>query len=279
MKRRVGTIGGLDPNPIYIRQLDDYLAQSRTGKGLRTGILTDGKHWLLRWPGAGRSRRQALRLHVAGHSRLAPAFRVAARRGPGLLGRHPAQPREHRKAPGAQQPAVRAGHRRAAGALRETATRPSSSGNSGSTCCGRRWARWPVRRSNWTLFVRHTYLSMVIGMVVQASFGIDIRQVTPPTCCMAAFWNATGLHRESDFFAWEVGGLPSIRRWPGASPNSTGGTLRRTSRRRYETVIPPEERRTLGEYYTPDWLMVRELVTAAEPGAGPGLRLRHRPRR
>ncbi len=49
MKRRIGTTGGLDPNPIYVQQLDDYLAQSRTaGKGLRTGILTDGKHWLLR---------------------------------------------------------------------------------------------------------------------------------------------------------------------------------------------------------------------------------------
>ena len=31
----------------------------------------------------------------------------------------------------------------------------------------------------------------------------------------------------------------------------------------YETVIPPDERRQLGEYYTPAWLarvMVRELV-------------------
>ena len=31
----------------------------------------------------------------------------------------------------------------------------------------------------------------------------------------------------------------------------------------YETVIPPEERRHLGEYYTPAWLaraMIRELV-------------------
>ena len=55
MKRRTGTTGGLDPNPVYVRQLDDYLsASAKSGKGLRTGILTDGKHWLLRWPGAGR---------------------------------------------------------------------------------------------------------------------------------------------------------------------------------------------------------------------------------
>ena len=54
MKRRVGTTGGNNPNPLYIEQLDDYLLQSQSmGKGVRMGILTDGKHWLLRWPNAG----------------------------------------------------------------------------------------------------------------------------------------------------------------------------------------------------------------------------------
>ena len=47
----------------------------------------------------------------------------------------------------------------------------------------------------------------------------------------------------------------------------------------YETVIPPDERRQLGEYYTPDWLartIVRELVTdpldqrVLDPACGSG---------
>ena len=47
----------------------------------------------------------------------------------------------------------------------------------------------------------------------------------------------------------------------------------------YETVIPPEERRTLGEYYTPQWLakvMTHELVTdplnqrVLDPACGSG---------
>ena len=47
----------------------------------------------------------------------------------------------------------------------------------------------------------------------------------------------------------------------------------------YETVIPPDERRQLGEYYTPAWLarvMVRELVERPLDAAGArsGLRLR-----
>ena len=52
-KRRIGTTGGNDPNPEYIQQLDDYLAQSEKQGRVRMGILTDGRHWLLRWPNAG----------------------------------------------------------------------------------------------------------------------------------------------------------------------------------------------------------------------------------
>ena len=56
-KRRIGTTGGLAPNPDYIDQLGGYLKESQdAGKGVRKGILTDGKHWLLRWPGAGEVR-------------------------------------------------------------------------------------------------------------------------------------------------------------------------------------------------------------------------------
>ena len=122
------------------------------------------------------------------------------------------------------------------------------------------------------LFVRHTYLGAVIGMVVQASFGIDIRRLAEadPADLLQGreLYRATGLHGalESDFFAWpvEVGGNPLLQtlarrvarfQWADAPPD-TAAVL-------YETVIPPEERRQLGEYYTPAWLarvMVRELV-------------------
>ena len=50
-KRRIGSTGGLEPNPAYVDQLDDYLAQSQDS--VRMGILTDGKHCVLRWPNAG----------------------------------------------------------------------------------------------------------------------------------------------------------------------------------------------------------------------------------
>ena len=55
-KRRIGTTSSGAPNPQYVEQLDDYLAQSAKQGKVRMGILTDGKHWLLRWPGAGEVR-------------------------------------------------------------------------------------------------------------------------------------------------------------------------------------------------------------------------------
>ena len=138
------------------------------------------------------------------------------------------------------------------------------------------------------LFVRHTYLSAVIGMVVQASFGGDIKRLAendPADLLLGRdFRSKTGLQGvvESDFFAWptEVGRLPLLRiqarriarfDWQKA-PNDVAAIL-------YETVIPPDERRQLGEYYTPDWLaraIVREVVTdpldqyVLDPACGSG---------
>ena len=135
----------------------------------------------------------------------------------------------------------------------------------------------------------HTsYLSAVIGMVVQASFGGDVKRLAENDSADLLlgrdFRSKTGLQGvvESDFFAWptEVGGIPLLRtlarriasfNWQEA-PNDVAAIL-------YETVIPPDERRQLGEYYTPDWLariIVREVVTdpldqyVLDPACGSG---------
>ena len=293
MKRRVGTTGGLDPNPIYIRQLDDYLAQSRTaGKGLRTGILTDGKHWLLRWPGAGAVktvRPYAFTLQDA--QGWLPLFEWLRDEALASLDGIPPNRANIEKHLGPNSPLYERDIAALRGLYDETSHHETIKVKRQLWFDLLRAALGEVASSPEQLddlFVRHTYLSMVIGMVVQASFGIDIRQVAArdPADLLhgRAFWNATGLQGivESDFFAWptEVGGLPSVRAlarriakfdWRNA-PADIAAAL-------YETVIPPEERRTLGEYYTPDWLaraMVRELVTdplnqrVLEPACGSG---------
>ena len=296
VKRRVsGMQSGFNPDAEYVRQLDDYLALSASeGKGVRTGILTDGKHWLLRWHGAGAVNTNPpygfTLQDPAGWLPLYEWLRDAA-----LVSLEDIPPtRENiEQHLGPNSPS----YRRDIDALKSLYAQ--SSQHETVKVKRRLWhdllraALGEIARDNAQmddLFVRHTYLTAVIGMVVQASFGIDTRQLAAadPADLLYGrrFRNATGLRGvvESDFFAWpaEVGGLPMLaaiaRRvakfdWRAPDiPNDIGAIL-------YETVIPPDERRTLGEYYTPQWLaraMTRELVTdplnqrVLDPACGSG---------
>ena len=256
------------------------------------GILTDGKRWLLRWPNAGPVKTAlpyAFTLEDA--DRWITLFEWL---------------RDHAlSAEGDKQPSRSAiaqhfgptapSYERDIAALKSLYVRHGDS----STIRVKRqlWenlltaALGEIARSRDQLddlFVRHTYLSAVIGMVVQASFGGDIRRLAendPGDLLLGRdFRSKTGLQGvvESDFFAWptEVGGMPLLttlaRRiarfdWQEA-PSDVAAIL-------YETVIPPDERRQLGEYYTPDWLaraIVREVVTdpldqyVLDPACGSG---------
>ena len=293
VKRRIGMGAGFTPDPDNVRQLDDYLeASQKTRKVVRTGILTDGKYWLLRWPGAGPVKTTA----PYGFTFDDPSRWVTLHewlRDTALVSLEDVKPdrtsiRAHF---GPNSPS----YERDIAALR---------------ILYQSYAGYPtikVKRQLWhdllrtalgeiaqdpkqmdDLFVRHTYLTAVIGMVVQASFGIDIRQLaeTNPFDLLLGrrFLSDTGIQGvvESDFFAWpnEVGGSPLLKTvarrvarfdWDSA-PSDAAAIL-------YETVIPPAERRQLGEYYTPDWLartMVRELVTdplnqrVLDPACGSG---------
>ncbi len=295
IKRRIGA-SIIEPTPEYIQQLDDYLEQSAAdgGRGVRMGVLTDGKHWLLRWTGAGEVRTSppyAFTLADEEESWIplyewlrdeALASYVELDPTRANIERHfgPHSPRYE------QDIAI----------LRRLYDASSDS----ETIIVKRRLWYDLLRAALgeitfdsedaidNMFVRHTYLSMVIGMVVQATFGLDIRQIAQadPTDLLLGrhLRTQTGLQGivESDFFAWpsEIGGVEAIRsiarrvskfRWSDA-PADIGATL-------YESVIPADERRQLGEYYTPDWLarvMVREVITdplnqrALDPACGSG---------
>ena len=290
MKRRIGN--GINPNPQWIEQLDGYLADSPSrGKGVRMGILTDGKYWLLRWNGAGpvkTVRPYAFTLETPDrwpllHDWLRDHALVS------LEAIHP-----DRSAVESHFGSNSPHYQRDIDAL--AAMYRDYSGHETIKVKRRLWGdllRTALGEIASTteqmddLFIRHTYLTAVIGMVVQASFGMDINRLaeTDPADLLQGreFRNRTGLQGvvESDFFAWpaEVGGLPLLKTiarraarfdWQSA-PNDIAAIL-------YETIIPPEERRTLGEYYTPSWLarsMVREMVTdptasVLDPACGSG---------
>lgn len=298
-KRRIGTAAAGAPDPSNVAQLDDYLEQSRAaGKGIRMGILTDGKRWLLRWPGAGTPRltrpwfftleapdRWPLLYEWLRDNALFALESVPVNRQTVEQHLGPASAASQRDLRTLAQLYARA-------AARETVRVKRRLWHNLLTAALGEIARQPAELDD--LFIRHTYLSLVVGIAVPAAFGVDIRQIaeTDPADLLngRAFQEATGLSGviSSDFFAWpgEVDGgaalLQTLARrlarfdWTGehsaGPPPDIAAIL-------YETVIPPEERRTLGEYYTPDWLaqaMVREIVTdplrqrVLDPACGSG---------
>lgn len=293
IKRRIGTTGGNNPDPKHIQQLDEYLSESqKLGKGVRMGVLTDGRHWVLRWPEASNiNTSYPYGFTLESEQFWLPLYEWLRDRV--LISRIDLEPtleniEEHF---GPASPS----YRRDIDTLKSLYSQHAS------------YDTVRVKRSLWydllraglgeiarsdeqmdDLFIRHTYLSSVVGMVVQASFSIDISQlaVNDPEDLLRGveFRGSTGLQGvvESDFFAWpgEVGGLPLMRnlahrlarfKWTNVQPDIAAVL--------YETVIPPEERRQLGEYYTPDWLaraIVQEIVTdplsqrVLDPACGSG---------
>ena len=309
-KRRIGTAGGFNPNPEYVQQLDDYLGQSGEQGRMRMGILTDGKRWLLRWPNAGPVRTAlpyAFTLEepdrwIALYEWLRDSALVSLEGvGPDREGiaAHfgPSSPSYQRDIAAlktlyqenAELETIRVKRRLWYDLLRtalgEIAYSPEGMSDE-SRAALEKVGVGPEEMDD--LFVRHTYLGAVIGMVVQASFGIDIRRLaaTDPADLLQGreLYRATGLQGvlESDFFTWpnEIGGKPLLQtlarrvaRFDWAEvPADTAAAL-------YETIIPPDERRQLGEYYTPTWLvraMIRELVDSPlnqrvlDPACGSG---------
>ncbi|MDE2786838.1 MAG: N-6 DNA methylase [Chloroflexota bacterium] len=265
--------------PEHVRQLDDYLTDALTaGRGIRVGVLTDGRRWLLRRVGDGQvdavsppmwtleTEAGGLRLYEWLHDRVFEerAGNVAPTQD--NLVREFGDASHHTNQDFATLRILyeREGQRETVqvkrrlwedllrAALGEIASAPADLDD---------------------LFIRHTYLSAVIGMAVQAAFGIDIRDVSaqePADLLLGRrLRNATGLSGilESDFFAWPTevaGGAQFIRQMADRvarfdwhdPPADIAPTL-------YEIVIPADERRQLGEYYTPKWLadaMTSELV-------------------
>ena len=292
-KRRIGAAAGFNPDPAHVQQLDDYLELSKAaGKGVRTGILTDGKYWLLRWPEAGPVRTTPpYGFVLESAERWLPLYEWLRDRALLALESIPADRDNVDQYLGPGSPAYQrdvdtlAGLYAAASEYETVRVKRRLWENLLRAALGE-IAQEPAELDH--LFIRHTYLSLVIGMAVQASFGIDLRQVaeTDPSDLLQGrrFRDATGLSGiiESDFFAWpdELGAQDLLRAlarrvarfdWQNAPPDIAAIL--------YETVIPPEERRTLGEYYTPAWLaraMVQELINdplnqrVLDPACGSG---------
>ena len=291
-KRNLIVNGRIDPR--YTEQLDGYLLASvKAGWGIQNGILTDGKHFLKR--NIGESILPIARNNPHTYDRptqgphlknylfdiintdadnIAPSPETLTKHlagGSDLLNQATALLKDAHDA-NRDNPTV-AVKRKLWQDLLEVALGQDSTGDPND--------------ADW-LFIRHTYLTTLIALILQAHFRIDI--IHEADHAPASLLNGETLHAhtnlkgviESDLFQWpaEIGATQYIRSiarkvaqfdWS-KRPDELAAVL-------YQNTITPEERRKMGEYYTPRWLaktIVQELITdpqdtvAMDPACGSG---------
>ena len=139
-----------------------------------------------------------------------------------------------------------------------------------------------------SLYVRHTYLTALVGLIVQARFGIDVARYADSAPARLLSGEILSQHTklknitESALFTWppEIGETlylgviaDEVARFNWRQ-NADG-----LAAALYESAISQEERKRMGEYYTPDWLaqaIADELITdpvntrVLDPACGSG---------
>ena len=146
------------------------------------------------------------------------------------------------------------------------------------------------------LFVNHTLLVLSAECIAHAVMGwnLDDGAVTPEAICSGALFSEAQIFNvvEADFFDWPAevdGGDRFIRTLAHRLSRFAWDEVEHDVMKvLYESVISTEQRHSLGEYYTPDWLADRivhavidlPLATRAmDPSCGSGTFLYHAVRR
>ena len=258
------------PIPVYVAQLDGYLENLlKAGTGVRNGILTDGVHYFLRRVGEEKlpmlphgalrtfdRTEQAPRLREYLHGIIsAPAENIIPNAE--TLERHF----------GNESDAFHAGNLLLHEAYQEHRDNPTVAVKR------RLWqdllqvalgkdAATAGDESDW-LFIRHTYITSLIAVIMQQRLLGDVARYAAerPDALLKGqiLAEESDLHGiiDADLFTWptEVGESTYLREiarvaeWFDWTQNTTevAPTL-------YQNVITQEERKRLGEYYTPRWL-------------------------
>lgn len=270
-KRNLIVSGQIDP--AYTRQLDEYLLEAvQSGFGIQNGILTDGKHYLKRsigdhilpvpqsrmfvfdQPGQGPVLREYLNDIIDTDAQDIVPSRATLTKHLGIDSDLLKQATALLKSAHDQHrddPTV-AVKRKLWQELLQVALGQDSTGDPDA--------------ADW-LYIRHTYLTTLLAIVTQAHFGgsggIDILHEADnaPEALLngATLSLRTGLKGviESDLFQWptEIGATQHIaaiaRKVAQFDWTHQADELAAIL---YQNTITPEERRRMGEYYTPRWL-------------------------
>ena len=142
------------------------------------------------------------------------------------------------------------------------------------------------------LFFQHTYLSVVAKTMAVHVLGIGLPE--PEDLLAGRPFQAAGIGGvvESDFFDWPLhsgGGAELVSRIARQTGRFRLGDIQTdVLKGLYESLVDPEQRHDLGEYYTPDWLAHRVCADVIDeplqqrvldPACGSGTFLFHAARR
>ncbi|WP_197701253.1 N-6 DNA methylase [Micromonospora coriariae] len=143
------------------------------------------------------------------------------------------------------------------------------------------------------LFVDHTLLVLTAEIIAHAVVGFDVSatgELTPASLAQGVVFSGAQIHGavEADFFDWVLhveGGPEFVRQLADRVARFDWGQVEHDVLKvLYEEVIPQEDRASLGEYYTPDWLADRIVASAVtdplnqrvlDPSCGSGTFLFH----
>ena len=258
------------PNPDDVGQLDGYIENLlRAGSGVRNGILTDGVHYFLRRVGEEKLPRQRGDTHrTFDRPEQAPRLREYLH---GIISA-PAENVSPTAGNLERQFGSGSDVFQAANLLLQDAY--ATHRDDPTVAVKRRlWqdllqvalgkdAATDGDESDW-LFIRHTYITGLIAVIMQQQLLGDVGRhaAERPDALLKGriLAEESDLHGiiDADLFTWptEVGESAYLREiarvvaqfdWT-ANAREVAPTL-------YQNVITPEERKRLGEYYTPRWL-------------------------
>lgn len=281
--------------PDAIPQLSDYLRRRTDQFGQRyVGILTDGVDWLLYHLQPDATLAEVARLHM---SESEPdAERLLAWLGAVLATeQHVAPtPEEVDRRLGAASP----GHALDIDSL--NALWSAAKDDPQVQIKRMLWARLlttvfgSLFEDDDELFLNHTYLVLIADVIAHEVVGIPASTLAPRDVVEGTQFTQAGVHGvvEADFFDWLLdapGGDAFVRTLTRRVGRFDWSAVEHdVLKHLYESVIDAEERKHLGEYYTPDWLaerMVEEVVNdpltqrVLDPGCGSGTFLFHAVRR
>ena len=276
-------------------QIGEYLGEKAAGGSIYAGVLTDGAIWRLYRPQNGQS-------ELVNELKLSPSS-IDDRRFRWWLGAVLAT--ERQVAPtataieerlGAQAPS----YRLVTAALREAWE--SADGVPAARLKRELWAKL-LRSALGTqfggsdeLFVNHTYLVLLATLIGHGVAGFDIKDAghEPGVLLSGQLFERTGLLGvgQAGFFDWVLDSnngdeiVADIARRVAAF--DWAAVDHDVLKALYQSVIAPDVRKRLGEYYTPDWLaerMIDEAVSdpahdrVLDPACGSGTFLFHAVRR